>query len=174
MLRTNAEPNSLASALRSAVVQVDAELPLARVMSMSSVIERQKGGDPFFTRVLGSFALLALALAAIGIYGLIAYSVGQRTHEIGIRMALGARSSDVLRMILREGIKMTAIGSAIGLGLALPLPKVFEAIFYGLHLWEPRLYFVVPVAMLMVAGFATYIPARRATHVDPMAALRTE
>jgi putative ABC transport system permease protein len=174
MVRASSDPNSLASALRNAVAQVDAELPLARVMSMPALIERQKGGDPFFVRVLGSFAILALVLAAIGIYGLVAYSVGQRTHEIGIRMALGAKSRDVQRMILWEGMKMTALGATVGLAMALPLPKTFDAMFYGLHLREPRLYFIVPTAIFLVAMLATYIPARRATRVDPMVALRYE
>jgi predicted permease len=174
MVRASCDPNSLASALRNAVAQSDAELPLASVMNMSALIERQRGGDPFFVRVLGSFAILALILAAIGIYGLVAYSVGQRTHEIGIRIALGAKSPDVLRMILWEGMKMTAIGAAVGLVMALPLPKIFDAMFYGLHLREPRLYFIVPVAILVVAILATYLPARRATRVDPMVALRYE
>jgi putative ABC transport system permease protein len=174
MVRASSDPNTLASELRSAVAQVDAELPLARVMSMPALIESQKGGDPFFVRVLGGFALLALGLAAIGVYGLVAYSVGQRTHEIGIRMALGARSPDVLRMVLWDGLKMTALGGAIGLAMAVPLPKIFDAMFYGLHLSEPRLYFIVPMALLAVAMLATYVPARRATRVDPMSALRQE
>jgi putative ABC transport system permease protein len=174
MVRASSDPSSLASALREAVAQVDAELPLAAVMSMPALIERQKGGDPVFVRVLGSFALLALILASIGIYGLIAYSVGQRMHEIGIRMALGAGNQDVLRMVLWEGLKMTAIGAAIGLALAMPLPKMFDALFYGLHLREPRLYLIVPAAILGVAMLATYIPARRATRVDPIRALRQE
>src|SRR5712692_5335224 len=168
MVRASSDPNSLASPLRNAVAQVDAELPLSRLMSMPALIERQKGGDGLFMRLLGSFALLALILAAIGIYGLVAYSVGQRTNEIGIRMALGAGSPDVLRMILWEGMKMTAIGEAIGLAMALPLPKVFGVLFFGLHIGEPRLYFIVPVAILVVAIMATYVPARRATRVDPM------
>jgi putative ABC transport system permease protein len=174
MLRASSDPDSLAPALRDAVAKVDAELPLLRVMSMSTVIEGQAGGDPVFVRLLGSFALLALILAAIGIYGLIAYSVSQRTHEIGIRMALGAESSQVLRMVLWEGLRMTAIGAAIGLLMALPLPKAFEAMFYDLHIHEPGLYFIVPMAMAFVAMLATYIPARRATRVDPLVALRYE
>lgn len=174
MVRTSADPNSLAPALRNAVRQLDAELPLAQVMSMPTVIDRQKGGDEIFLQVLGAFALLALALAAIGIYGLIAYSVGQRTHEIGIRMAVGANRPDVLRMILWEGSTMTLIGAAIGFALALPLPKVFAALFFDLHLGEPRIYLVVPAAIFLVALLATYIPARRATRVDPMSALRQE
>jgi predicted permease len=174
MLRSNSEPDGLAPSLRKTVAQLDPELPLGRLMSMPSLIDRQKGGDSFFSRVLGSFALLALLLASIGIYGLIAYSVGQRTREVGIRMALGAGSSELVRMVLGEGIKMTVIGAAIGLALALPLPKLFDAIFYGLHLREPWLYVVVPVALLVVEAVATYIPARRAARVDPMVALRYE
>jgi predicted permease len=173
MVRATSDPNSLASAVRNAIAQMDAELPLARVMSMPDVIEHQRGGDPFFVRVLGSFALLALVLAAIGIYGLVAYSVGQRTREIGIRMALGAKSPDVLHLILWEGMKMTAIGVAVGLTLALPLPKIFDAMFYGLHLRETRLYFIVPMAIIVVAMLATYIPARRASSIDPMVGLRS-
>jgi len=174
MLRTGSDPSALASPLRTAVAQLDAELPLANVMSMSALIDRQKGGNPFFVRVLASFAFLALILAGIGIYGLIAYSVGQRTHEIAIRMALGAKRPEVMRMILRDGMKMTAIGAAVGLALALPLPSVFDAIFYGLHLREPRLYFLVPMTILVVALLATYIPARRASRVDPMSALHQD
>jgi putative ABC transport system permease protein len=174
MIRTDSDPSSLSSALRNAVSQVDSELPLDRVMSMSKVIERQKQGNPLFVRILGSFAILALTLSAIGIYGLVAYSVGQRKHEIGIRMALGAGTPDVLRMVLREGLKMAAIGGAIGLMLSLPLPKLFDGIFYGLHFREPWLFLIVPLAILLVTMFATYIPARRAARVDPISALHQE
>jgi putative ABC transport system permease protein len=174
MLRASSDPNTLASALRGTVAQVDPDLPLFRLMSMPTVIHRQSGGNSFFSGVLGSFAFLALILASIGIYGLIAYSVGRRTREVGIRMAMGARSGDVMGMILREGTKMAAIGAAIGLAMALPLPRVFDSIFYGLHVREPRLYFVVPVVIFLTAAFATYIPARRAAKVDPMVALRYE
>jgi len=171
MIRTK-DPNALASGLRSAIEQDDADLPLLHVMSMPAVIDLQKGGDVLFSRMLGVFALLALVFAAIGIYGLIAYSVGQRTHEIGIRVALGAGSKQVLRMVLLEGLKMTAIGAAIGLAVALPLPKVFAAMFTGLLFSEPRLYFIVPLAIIAVSMLATYIPARRAANVDPTIALR--
>jgi putative ABC transport system permease protein len=172
MIRTKADPNALASDLRTSIEQADADLPLLHVMSMPAVIDLQKGGDVLFSRMLGVFALLALIFAAIGIYGLIAYSVGQRTHEIGIRVALGAGSKQVLRMVLLEGLKMTAIGAAIGLAVALPLPKVFAAMFTGLPLSEPRLYFIVPLAIIAVSMLATYIPARRAAGVDPTIALR--
>ena len=174
MLRASSEPNNLASAMRNAVARVDGELPLTSLMSMPALIERQANGDPLFERFMGSFALLALVLAAIGIYGLVAYSVGQRTHEIGIRMALGAGKSHVLGLVLWQGLRMTAIGATVGLVLALPLPKLFEAIFYDLHVQEPVLYLIVPVAMGVVTMLATYIPARRAIRVDPIVALRYE
>jgi predicted permease len=172
MVRARTDPNSLSSDLRSFIEQADADLPLDRVMSMTSVIDLQKGGDVLFVRMLGGFAFLALLFAAIGIYGLIAYSVGQRTHEIGIRVALGAGSTQVLRMVLVEGLKMTTIGAAVGLTLALPLPKVFGAMFTGIAFAEPRVYFIVPLAIVAVSMLATYIPARRAASVDPTIALR--
>ncbi|HKW64129.1 MAG TPA: ABC transporter permease [Candidatus Acidoferrum sp.] len=176
MIRAGSDPDSLAAAMRNAMAQVDAELPLVQVMSMSAVIERQNGSDTIFEELLGSFALLALILAAIGIYGLVAYSVGQRTHEIGIRMALGAEKPHVLRMVLRDGLKMTAIGASIGLLMALPLPKILEAVLYfgGENIREPFIYFVVPMAIGVVTMLATYIPARRAMRVDPIVALRYE
>jgi putative ABC transport system permease protein len=174
MVRTTADPNGLLSDVRNTVAQLDAELPLARLMSMATVIDRQKGGDTFFSRSLAGFALLALLLAAIGIYGLIAYSVGQRTHEIGIRMALGAKGQDVLLMIVREGLIMTVIGAAIGLAMSVPLPKVFGAMFVDLNANEPGLYLLVPILIVVVAMVATYIPARRAARLDPTDALRQE
>lgn len=174
LLRSDVEPAGLSSALRRAVAQLDPELPLARVMSMKAVIERQRNGNPLFIRLLGTFALLALVLAAIGIYGLVAYSVSQRTHEIGIRVALGAKKSDILRMILKEGFKMAAIGSTLGLIMALPLPRVFDAMFEGLHFGAPELYLVVLATILMVTIFATYVPARRAMRIDPNIALRDQ
>jgi putative ABC transport system permease protein len=174
MVRASGDPDGLASALRNSVSQLDPELPLAHVMSMSAVINLQKGGDEFFSSALTSFAVLALVLAAIGIYGLLAYTVSQRTYEIGIRMAMGARSEDVLRMIVREGMKMTLIGGAIGFAMSLPLPKVLNAILDDAHISEPALYFVVPAVIFAVAMFAAYVPARRAARVDPMKALRQE
>jgi putative ABC transport system permease protein len=174
VIRTSSDPNGMAPALRKAVAGVDVELPLARVMNMSSVIALQRGGDQLFLRMLGTFAVLALTLAAIGIYGLISYSVGQRSHEIAIRMALGASGRDVRRMVLGQGVKMAAIGGVIGLLPALPLPRVFESIFNGLNTSDPRTYVIVPIVILAVAMFAVYIPARRASRIDPMAALHSE
>ena len=175
MLRSRVDPNALASALRHVIGQLDPELPLLRVMSMDSVIDVQRNGNPFFTRLLAAFAALALVLSAIGIYGLIAYSVGQREHEIGIRMALGAKASDISRMILRQGFKVAVIGSAIGFVLALPLPSLFNATFQGLLLFgAPFVYPSVLAVMLVVVCGAILGPAHRATRIDPTAALRND
>ncbi len=174
VLRTEVEPNDLIPVLRRTVSQLDTELPLARAMSMDSVINSQRNGNPLFTRILGTFAFLALVLAAIGIYGLVSYSVGQRTHEIGIRMAVGAQSTDILQMILQEGFKTALFGSAIGLLIALPLPKLFDSIFQGVHFGAPALHLIALVAILLLVGLATCIPALRATHVDPQTALRNQ
>jgi len=174
MIRAIGDPNILVSALRNTMAQIDVELPLAQVMSMPAVIEAQKGGTPFFMRALGVFAAMALILAAIGIYGLVGYSVGQRVPEIGIRMALGANSRDVLRMVIAEGAKISVIGGLVGLSLALPLPKVFNAMFSDLHVGQPWIYVVVAITILLVAIAATYVPVHRAAHVDPMRALRQD
>jgi predicted permease len=171
MIRTSVDPNALATAIRSDVSKIDPDLPLDRLMNMNRVIERQRQGNPLFVYILGVFAFLALILAAIGIYGLVAYSVGQRTHEIGIRMALGAKARDVLRMLLWGGLQTSIAGGMIGLALALPLPRIFEALFFDLRLREPQLYFIVPIVILGVAMLATYIPARRASRMDPAVAL---
>jgi putative ABC transport system permease protein len=140
---------------------------------MPSVIALQRGGDQLFLEILGTFALLALILAAIGIYGLISYSVGQRTHEIAIRMALGAERWSVRRMVLWEGLKMAGTGGAIGFATALPLPRLFAAMFEGLHATDSRVYVVGSIALVLVAMLAAYIPARRASSIDPMRALHS-
>jgi putative ABC transport system permease protein len=175
MLRSNVDPTSLMPALRHTMTQLDSELPLLRVMSMDGVIDAQRNGNPLFSKLLGAFALLALILAAIGIYGLIAYTVTQRTQEIGIRLALGANASNIARMILRDGFKVAVIGSAIGLLLSIPLPKLFGSIFEGdLPFSAPIVYPVVIATMLIVVLCATIGPARRATRVNPNAALRND
>jgi len=175
MMRTRVDPNSLIPAMRRAVAAVDPELPLMRAMSMESVLDTAHEGNPMFIRLLGMFSGMALVLAAIGVYGLVAYSVGQRTHEIGIRLALGARSSDIARMILSQGLRVASIGSLIGLLIALPLPKVFTSMFEGMQfISAPASYAAVLLAMLLVGAAGTLVPARRAATVDPNRALREE
>jgi putative ABC transport system permease protein len=174
LLRSTVEPNSLSPSLRHALAQIDPELPLLRVMSMDGVIDAQRNGNPLFTTLLAAFAVLALVLAAIGIYGLVAYSVGQRTQEIGIRIALGAKTSEISRMILREGLRIAAIGSGIGFVVALPLPRVFNSMFQGLIVSAPQVYPIILAVMLLVAFGAILGPARRAARIDPNIALRNE
>ena len=173
MIRSSADPQSLSSAMRQAVAHSDLELPVARLMTMDAVFEEQTGGNKFFLNTLASFALMALLLSAIGIYGLISYSVGQRTHEIAIRMALGASGWSMGRMVLREGVKMALIGGVIGLAMATPLPAAFNAMFDGIQTKGFYIYALVPVAILIVALVATYIPARRAAAIDPIKALHS-
>jgi putative ABC transport system permease protein len=174
VLRSSVEPDSLIPELRHILGEMDPELPLLQVMSMDQVIDTHRNGNPVFTKLMGTFALLALMLAAIGIYGLVAYSVGQRTQEIGIRIALGAKTADIARMVLREGLTVAGIGCCVGLALALPLPSVFTSIFQGLVVKAPQVYPIVLVAMLLVAFGAILGPARRAARVDPTTALRNE
>ncbi|HLJ78583.1 MAG TPA: ABC transporter permease [Acidobacteriaceae bacterium] len=175
LLRTRVDPNSLIPAMRHAVAEVDPELPLMRTMSMDGVLDAQHQGNPLFLRLLEIFSALALLLAAIGVYGLVAYSVGQRMHEIGIRLALGARASDIARMILTQGMRVAGIGSLIGLTLALPLPKIFAGMFAGMQfISPPATYAAMLLAMLFVGVAGTLLPARRAASVDPNRALREE
>ena len=175
ILRSNMGLDSLVPALRHAVGQLDPELPLLRVMSMDGVIDDQTNGNPLVEKLLGTFAILALVLAAIGVYGLISYSVSQRDQEIGIRLALGANMRDIIRMILVQGIRVAAVGLAVGFVMALPLPKLFESVFPGVVLsGAAGVYPVVIGIMLSVILCATLGPARRAARVDPNAALRGE
>jgi len=174
MLRGQAAPDSMIPAMRQAVAALDPELPLTDVESMEGILKAQRNGNPVFVEILGTFSALALALSAIGIYGLIAYSVRQRTQEIGIRMALGADARDIARMVLREGLKVDAIGSVVGLLLALPLGNAFDAMFPGIQFVSPGVFPVVLAAMTVVALAATLGPARRAMRVDPSQALRSE
>ncbi|MGA7155422.1 MAG: ABC transporter permease [Acidobacteriaceae bacterium] len=175
MIRSNRNPDSLIAILRRMVAQLDPDLPLLRTMSMDKVLQEQRGGNPLFVRLLGSFAALALILSAIGIYGLIAYSVRQRTQEFGIRFALGAKRSDISGMILRQGFKIALVGSIIGFLAALPLPRVFDSVFQGtLPFGAPAIFPIVFSAMLLVALASTLGPAVHASAVNPTSALRNE
>ena len=174
MLHGQAMPENMIPALQHAVAELDPELPLLNVMSMEKVIDKQHNGDPAFVEIMATFAGLALVLAAIGIYGLIAYSVRQRTQEFGIRLALGAKQSDISRMVLREGLKITVIASTVGLLLALPLGRLLESMFPGIQFVSPGVFPMVLAITILVALAATYVPARRAMKVDPTTALRSE
>jgi putative ABC transport system permease protein len=173
-LRASRDANLLTPALRSAVSLVDPDQPVGRALTISRLIDEQDGGDYVIDTLLGIFGAMALVLAAVGIYGVIAYSVAQRTHEIGIRMALGAQRSDVLRSVIGKGMLLALVSAGVGLLAAAPLPKVFAASLDGFRVHSAAIFVCVPLLLLVVVLVAIYIPARRAASVDPMEALRYE
>jgi putative ABC transport system permease protein len=166
------DPVSLASAARSEVRQLDPELAIFQVRSMDQLVNSSIAMPRFRSMLLLSFAIAALALAAIGIYGVIAYSVSQRTQEIGVRMAMGAEAKDVVGMIVGEGLRMAVAGVVAGLALALLLAGVLEKFLYGIHVRDLSTFLLTPIFLMAVAFVASYLPARRATRVDSVAALR--
>jgi len=175
VVRTKGDPAAMASVVRAAVWSVDKDQPLGNVMSMTQLIDaRGAAGDRLMGELLGIFAALALTLAAVGIYGIIAHGVTQRAHEMGIRMALGAGRAGVLRLVVGEGMRLAAIGLAIGFAVAYPLPHLFGAAFEGFSVHPTGIFVLAPALVALAAFLASYIPARRATKVDPMIALRYE
>jgi putative ABC transport system permease protein len=172
--RTSSDPAALTSALRGAVQEIDREQPVYEIQTMNQVLAHSVATRRFNMLLLGIFAAVALILAGVGIFGVMNYSVTQRTHEIGIRMALGAQHSDVLRMIVGQGMILTIIGVAVGLATAFMLTRVMVGLLYGVSATDPLTFAGVSVLLSAVALLACYIPARRATKVDPMVALRYE
>jgi putative ABC transport system permease protein len=174
VLRSSIEPKALAPMLQRAIWAVNRDRSASRIWTMQDLVDDNAGGDRLMVELLGVFACLALLLSAVGIYGVIAYSVTQRTREIGIRVALGAHKGTVLCLVLRQGAMLSAIGCTIGLLLALPLPRVFSAIFNSFAPQGPMVALAVGLIVPTVSMLATFIPARRAASLDPMQALRTE
>jgi len=171
---TASDPLGLAPAVREAVWAVDRDQPVYSVMSMQQVLDERVDGQKATAQVMGTLSLLALVLASVGIYGVVAYMVSERTHEIGIRMALGARQRDVFRLVLRQGMRLVGIGLVIGLAAAVGVMRLLASILFGVTPTDPLTYASVTVFLLGVAAAASYLPARRAMRVDPMIALRYE
>jgi predicted permease len=173
-VRSATDPASLADAVRLDIAAVDPEQPIDHLATLEQTLSQSFAPRRFNTLLLGIFALIALVLASVGIYGVIAYSVTQRTHEIGIRMALGAERRDILRLVVGQGLRLTLIGVAIGIIGALALTRFLASLLYGVQPTDALTFIAVSSVMAGVALLACYIPARRATKVDPMAALRYE
>ncbi len=173
-VRTFSDPLRFAPSLRRAVMELDRDQPVPRVVSMEQTLSDSFATERFSTVLLGIFAGAALMLATIGIYGVISFSVTRRTSEIGVRMALGARSLDVLRMVVGQGALLALIGVGIGLAAALALTRVIGSLLYGINATDPFVFLGVSLLLTLVAALASYLPARRAARVDPMVALRYE
>jgi putative ABC transport system permease protein len=168
------DPAALTSSLRGAVAELDREQLVWQTRSLDQLVSASVAGRRFNMTLLGLFAGVAMLLAALGLYGVMAYSVTRRTHEIGVRMALGARGSDVLRMVVGQGMRLALLGVAIGLAAAFAVTRVLASLLYGVTTTDPLTYAGLAALLASVAFLASYLPARRATKVDPMEALRYE
>ena len=174
VVRTQGEPGSLSGAIRKEVQAIDPDQPVAAVRTMDDLVGLSVAASRYRSAFLGLLALVALILASTGIYGVMSYSVAQRTHEIGVRMALGARRFDVLKLVVRQGMTLVVIGVALGITGAFALTRVMASVLFGVTAKDPITFTVVGVLLATVAFVACYIPARRATKVDPLVALRYE
>ncbi|MCI0350293.1 MAG: FtsX-like permease family protein, partial [Acidobacteriales bacterium] len=174
VIRTTSDPKSLIAAVRATVRGIDRDLPISNVNTMEQLVAQSLAQRRFAMLLLGIFAGLALLLAGVGIYGVISYSVTQRTQEIGVRMALGARAADVLKLVVGQGMVMTAIGIGVGLIASVALTRLMSNWLFNVSATDPLTFALVALLLAAVALLACYIPARRATKVDPMTALRCE
>jgi predicted permease len=173
-IRADPNPALLLGVVRGEVAALDKDLPIADVRLMDDIAALALSGPRLALLLVGIFAALALALAMIGIYGVISYSVSQRLHEIGVRIALGAQLGDVVKLVVGQGLKLAAAGVAVGLAAALALRSVMASLLYGVTGTDPVTFATVSFVLMMIAALACYIPARRATQVDPVIALRYE
>jgi putative ABC transport system permease protein len=170
-VRSKQNPRSLTTAIRNGLRQLDPELPAANVRTLEQVISESVAPRRMSMVLLGVFAGIALLLASVGIYGVISYLVVQRTHEIGVRMALGAQRRDVLRLVVGHAAKLIGVGAAIGLVLALMSTRALSALLYNVGTFDFATFVFVTLTLAAIALLASYIPALRATRADPMIAL---
>ncbi|HEY6216219.1 MAG TPA: FtsX-like permease family protein, partial [Pyrinomonadaceae bacterium] len=174
VIRTQVDPLSIVGAVRNEVKALDPDQPIAAVKKMSDWVDSSVAEPRYRTTLLGMFAALAMILAATGIYGVMSYSVAQRTHEIGVHMALGARQRDVLKLMVQQGMLLTIVGVVLGLLGAFALTRVMASLLFEVTAKDPFTFAVVAALLVAVAFVACFIPARRATKVDPLVALRYE
>ena len=174
VVRTDADVSAIAAAVRGVVRSIDRELPVSNVSTVEDLRAASVAPQRFNMLMLVIFAAVALSLAAVGIYGVMAYSVTQRTHEIGIRMALGSRPRDVLRLIVGQAMRLTIAGIVLGSGAALALTRLMQSLLFGVSATDLATFLAVPALLAAVALAACYLPARRATKVDPTIALKYE
>jgi putative ABC transport system permease protein len=170
--RTKSDPSLLVTAIREAVRSTDKDQPIDKVTTMSSVVSKSIGERRFYMQLLAMFAALAFILASVGVYGVVSYSIAQRTREIGIRVALGAQSRDVLGLVLKEALRLTALGVGLGLAGAFAATRVLRSLLFEVKPTDPATFICLSLLLALVAVLASYIPARRATKVDPLVALR--
>lgn len=173
-VRTTGDPAGFTAAVRNGISAFDKDLAVSRVQTMTRVLDDSVAGPRFNMMLLAVFAGVAMVLAAVGIYGILSYAVAQRTHEIGVRMALGAQAVDVLKLVVGQGLKLTLVGMVIGLGAALAVTRVMETLLYEVSATDPLTFIAIALLLVGVALVASFIPARRATRVDPIVALRYE
>jgi putative ABC transport system permease protein len=172
VVRTAGDPLALAEPARQAVAAVDPNVPVYQVRTLGQLLGASVAQARFMTTVLGLFAAVALALAAVGVYGIVAYAVAQRTRELGIRLALGARAADILWLVLRQGAILGSLGVSLGLGGALLASRALERLLYQVTPSDPSTFAAGAAGLLGVALLASYLPARRAAGMDPVEALR--
>jgi ABC-type antimicrobial peptide transport system permease subunit len=170
--RTKSDPALLVSTIREAVRATDKDQPVDKVTTMSSMVRKSIGERRFYMQLLAMFAALAFILASVGVYGVVSYSIAQRTREIGIRVALGAQSRDVLGLVLKEALRLTALGVTLGLAGAFAATRVLRSLLFEVKPTDPATFICLSLLLALVALLASYLPARRATKVDPLVALR--
>ncbi|HEX7961005.1 MAG TPA: FtsX-like permease family protein, partial [Terriglobales bacterium] len=173
-VRTAADPAGLMNSIAATVQSVDPDLGLQQARTMDQIVDESLAGDWFATVFLATFAAMALLLSAIGIYGVMSFAVAQRTHEIGVRVALGANHAQVLRLVLMEALSLAAAGLLIGIGGAYLAGRLMKSMLYEVTILDPTSVAAVIAVLMLAALLASYIPARRAMRVDPMVALRAE
>ncbi|MGA7652170.1 MAG: FtsX-like permease family protein, partial [Terracidiphilus sp.] len=173
-LRAAADPNALVGPVRQIVSHADSNLPLFDVRTQTGQIEQTLFQERLMSRLSSIFALLALLLACIGLYGLLSYEVARRTRELGIRIALGARKWELMRLVVRRGLLLALAGAVLGIGVAMAVTRLMAAMLYGVRPYDPATFAGVSILLVLVALAACSIPARRATRIDPMVALRDE